>query len=333
MTERQPDQDPPVQDRQEQEDLELAVRAQGIETHRILRVDISSGEHQLVAVGPPPRGRPVLVAALLALALVSAAGFAVVYSIGGHGVTEGVLLGVSLLLTGIALIAWSKRLLPESLAIEQREPLDAGDHAALATDLARPELEQPGRRMLIGAMAGAGLFIVGAIAFPLRSLGPRPGNALARTSWRAGLRVVDRSGRPVHRDDIAVDAAMTVFPEGHTDAGDSQVMLMRVPHGLLSPATVDGGVVDGRVAYSKVCSHAGCPVGQFRVDSRPPDVSYELLCPCHQSLFDVLDGCRVLAGPAATPLPQLPLATDADGYLIATGDFPSPIGPAYWNRP
>ena len=140
----------------------------------------------------------------------------------------------------------------------------------------------------------------------------------------------------MHRDDIAMDGALTVFPEGHIDdqaAGDSQVMLVRVPEDRLSSATVAGGVVQGRVAYSKVCSHAGCPVGQFRVDDRTPDTSYELLCPCHQSLFDVLEGCKVLAGPAGRPLPQLPITTDAEGFLVATGDFPSPVGPSYWDEP
>jgi ubiquinol-cytochrome c reductase iron-sulfur subunit len=288
---------PPDQDERERADFDAAITAVSLSPRSVRRLDNGDGSSQLVAVGEAPTGRPGLVALLLVLATTAAVGFVVVYWVGGQHQLEGSLLGGSLLLIGVALVAWSKRLLPETLSLETRPDLAEGDHEALGDDLARPRGE------------------------------------LARTSWRPGSRLVTADGTPVHQDDIALDGALTVFPETHTDAADSQVMLVRVPHRLLSTATIAGGVVDGRVAYSKVCTHAGCPVGQFRVDHRSPDTSYELLCPCHQSLFDVLEGCRVLAGPAATPLPQLPLATDDAGFLIATGDFPSPIGPSYWNEP
>jgi ubiquinol-cytochrome c reductase iron-sulfur subunit len=324
---------PPDQDERERADFDAAITAVSLSPRSVRRLDNGDGSSQLVAVGEAPTGRPGLVALLLVLATTAAVGFVVVYWVGGQHQLEGSLLGGSLLLIGVALVAWSKRLLPETLSLETRPDLAEGDHEALGDDLARPELEMPGRRMLISLLAGAGAALAAALVFPLRSLGPRPRGELARTSWRPGSRLVTADGTPVHQDDIALDGALTVFPETHTDAADSQVMLVRVPHRLLSTATIAGGVVDGRVAYSKVCTHAGCPVGQFRVDHRSPDTSYELLCPCHQSLFDVLEGCRVLAGPAATPLPQLPLATDDAGFLIATGDFPSPIGPSYWNEP
>ena len=85
--------------------------------------------------------------------------------------------------------------------------------------------------------------------------------------------------------------------------------------------------MDGIVAFSKVCTHAGCPVGLYRSSSR------ELLCPCHQSTFDVLDGCRPVFGPAARSLPHLALEVGDDGYLMAQHDYTEPIGPGYWNRP
>ncbi len=323
----------PDQHDQERADFEAAIRAASLSPRDVRRLDNGDGSSQLLAIGEAPRGRPGLVALLLVLAAASAVGFAVVYVLGGQHQLQGVLLGGSLALIGVALVAWSKRLLPETLSLETRPPLDEGNHDALDDDLARSELDVRGRRMLLRLLAGAGAAVAAAIAFPLRSLGPDPDGALEHTSWRPGRRLVTAEGAPVHEDDIPMDGALTVYPEAHTDAADSQVMLVRVPGELLSAATVAGGVVDGRVAYSKVCSHAGCPVGQFRVDHRSPDTSYQLLCPCHQSLFDVLEGCRVLAGPAATPLPQLPLATDDDGYLIATDDFPSPVGPSYWNEP
>lgn len=323
---------PDESDRQDRADLAHYSEAAGLEVRRTIRTEIADDVVQHVSIGPAPTAsttRPVL---LLVVAVLAAIGFAVAYVVDGTRVIIGLFLGVAFLSVGAALVVWASRLMPEALAIEQREPLDDGDDVAVGADFSRPELEQPGRRTLLVLLTAAGAAIAGALVFPFRSLGPAPAGALSTTSWRAGSRVVDGQGRPVHRDDIPLDGSLTVFPEGHVGSGDSQVMLVRVPPETLSEKTVAGGVVDGRVAYSKVCSHAGCPVGQFRVDSRPPVVSYELLCPCHQSLFDVTDACRVLAGPAGTPLPQLPLDTDADGYLVASGDFPVPIGPSYWNR-
>jgi ubiquinol-cytochrome c reductase iron-sulfur subunit len=81
----------------------------------------------------------------------------------------------------------------------------------------------------------------------------------------------------------------------------------------------------GFVAYSKICTHAGCPVGLYQAQL------HELLCPCHQSNFDVLSGARPLFGPAAVALPQLPLRITPDGFLAATGDFSEPVGPYFWH--
>jgi ubiquinol-cytochrome c reductase iron-sulfur subunit len=82
-------------------------------------------------------------------------------------------------------------------------------------------------------------------------------------------------------------------------------------------------VVDGElVAYSKICTHTGCPVGLLRTD----DAS--LYCPCHQAQFDAARAAVPTFGPATRPLPQLPLGVDGRGYLIALGDFSQPVGPA-----
>jgi ubiquinol-cytochrome c reductase iron-sulfur subunit len=121
---------------------------------------------------------------------------------------------------------------------------------------------------------------------------------------------------------------LTVFPEGATDDADSQAILINMGD---APQQVrrgrNGWSVQGLVAFSKVCTHAGCPVGLYRSTSK------QLLCPCHQSTFDVLDGCRPVFGPAARSLPQLPLAVRDDGFLIAQHDYIEPVGPGYWNRP
>jgi ubiquinol-cytochrome c reductase iron-sulfur subunit len=127
---------------------------------------------------------------------------------------------------------------------------------------------------------------------------------------------------------VPEDGFITVFPEGHEGAADAQALLIHVPAGSLKlPADRLEAVPEGtHVAYSKICTHAGCPVGLYRATTR------SLLCPCHQSQFDVLDGAKPFFGPAARPLPQLPLGVDDQGVLVALGDFYEPVGPAFWDR-
>ena len=116
-----------------------------------------------------------------------------------------------------------------------------------------------------------------------------------------------------------------MFPQGDTGSADGQAVMMRVEPSLLRlPADRRTWAVDGIIAFSKVCTHAGCPVGLYEADT------HELLCPCHQSAFAVLEGARPVSGPAAWPLPQLPLAVGDDGVLRSTGDFSDPVGPGWW---
>jgi quinol---cytochrome c reductase iron-sulfur subunit len=126
---------------------------------------------------------------------------------------------------------------------------------------------------------------------------------------------------------VPIGGLVTVFPEGAVGSADGQAVLVRVHPELLRPAAGrENWSPDGLIAFSKVCTHAGCPVGLYQ--SR----THELFCPCHQSAFNVLDSARPTLGPAARALPQLPLEIDGDGVLVARGPFPEPIGPAYWNR-
>ena len=178
-------------------------------------------------------------------------------------------------------------------------------------------------------MLGAAAAALGAAAvFPIRSLGPSPGKTLERTSWKAGARVVDEEGRVVRAEGVPIGSLITVFPEGHVDEADSQTVLVKVEHGKIKhlPGREDWAPED-LIAYSKLCTHAACPVGLYQVDT------HQLLCPYHQSAVDVLDGAKPVFGPAKRPLPQLPLEIGPDGVLQARGDFPVPVGPAYWNYP
>jgi ubiquinol-cytochrome c reductase iron-sulfur subunit len=160
------------------------------------------------------------------------------------------------------------------------------------------------------------------------TLGPSPLPDLRRTGWRPGRRLVDEHGAPVPVDRLTVDSVLTVFPEGATarEREDSQVILLRVAPGVLVPAPDRAGwSPQGHVAFSKICTHAGCPVGLYQAET------HQLVCPCHQTLFDVTSGAEPVFGPAARPLPQLPIAVE-DGVLIATDDFTEPVGPGFWSR-
>ena len=178
--------------------------------------------------------------------------------------------------------------------------------------------------MLTIALAFLGV----AFVLPLRSLlglAPGPDPALRETAWADGVLVVRDDGTPVRIDELDVGTALTVYPEGHTTDGDVGVMLLRVPPEQLQlPPERAGWAIRGVVGYSKICTHAGCPVGLFA------EGTGELLCPCHQSVFDAYRGARPRYGPAARPLPQLPLGVAADGTLVAKGGFPTPVGPGYW---
>ncbi len=184
------------------------------------------------------------------------------------------------------------------------------------------------RKLLVGLAGGALVAFGAALIAPIRSLGPRPGGGLKRTAFAGGARIVRQDGTPVRADELNVDGVITVWPEGHTHDADAPTLLIRTraSQDLVAREGREDWTVDGIVAYSKLCTHTGCPVGLYQAEEGL------LLCPCHQSTFDVLDGARPVFGPAARSLPQLPLDVDRDGFLVATADFSDPVGPGFWDR-
>jgi ubiquinol-cytochrome c reductase iron-sulfur subunit len=258
----------------------------------------------------------------------AAIGLAVVYARGGNVQLEGVLILVSFGALGAGLVTVAHRLLPSEQYAEERPPLPSSEEErrAFAQDFDRGE-RVARRRFLIGSLIAAVAAIGAAAVFPIRSLGPSPGTSLERTPWRRGRRLVNDAGVAVAAAAVPFGGLVTVFPEGAVGSADGQVVLVRVHPELLHPAAGrEDWSPEGLIAFSKVCTHAGCPVGLYQART------HELFCPCHQSAFDVLNGARPTLGPAARALPQLPLEIDGDGVLVARGPFPEPIGPAYWNR-
>ncbi|GII94540.1 ubiquinol-cytochrome c reductase iron-sulfur subunit [Sinosporangium siamense] len=271
-------------------------------------------------------------AAAFGLTAVAGVFIGVVYVMGGNTALLGIGLAVAFASLAVGLALWAQHLLPERAYVEEREPAPSPPRLreALAAELNRddrPLAQAPlPRRMLMLALAVLAVVAV----FPVRSLLFRvrdPARALAETPWRAGARVVDDTGRRLRPADIPPGGMVTVYPDGHVGAADAMAVLVRVDPALLAlPAGREGWNVDGLVCYSKLCTHAGCPVGLF------VQTTSQLACPCHQSAFDVLRGAVPVAGPAARPLPQLPLGVGADGLLVARGGFTAPVGAGYWRR-
>jgi ubiquinol-cytochrome c reductase iron-sulfur subunit len=275
------------------------------------------------------RRAEIRAAAAFLVTTAAAIALAVVYWRGGQPQLEGLFLAVALGGLAFGFVTWGNHLLPQGPYVGSRHDLPS---ATEDRDAVEEEAEAGGvltrRKLLIRTLGLAGGAIGVAALFPLRSLGPRPGRSLVETPWRAGLALVTDDGRPVRADEVPLEGLVTVFPEGHAGSPDGQAVLMRVDVGLLRAREPkrQSWMPDGLVAYSKVCTHAGCPVGLYQAET------HQLLCPCHQSSFDVLHWARPVVGPAAAPLPQLPLRVDADGVIRATGDFSEPVGPSFWHR-
>lgn len=265
------------------------------------------------------------------VAIVAALALFVVYVRGGDPQAEGALLALALGGVGAGLLIWATRLMPH--IHDETQPRSKTAHATGAEREAAVETMEAGveeikrrrflSRLLLGAAGALGL----AALIPIRSLGRSPGDSLLRTKWTPGARLVTADGTAVTASTLEVGSFTTVFPEGFEGSADSQAVLIRVEPGQLQlPPDRLAGAPDGLVAYSKICTHAGCPLGLYLA------TTHELRCPCHQSTFDVLDGARPVYGPAPKPLPQLPIEIDADGSLRATGDFTGPVGPSFWEE-
>jgi ubiquinol-cytochrome c reductase iron-sulfur subunit len=252
-------------------------------------------------------------------------------------------LGISfgLLAIGIGAIYWSKNLMRGDELSEARHPTRGSDATRERVVEIFEEGNQEsgiGRRSLIrNSLIGA------LVAFPLpgivlfRDLAPAadPVKQLEHTMWKKGMRLTrDPFGTPIKASDVTLGSVFHVIPEGLNDKEDrleekakAAVLLMRLkPEDLHPSKGRESWAYNGIVAYSKICTHVGCPVALYEQQT------HHLLCPCHSSTFDVTHECEVIFGPAKRPLPQLPIAVDSEGYLIAQSDFHEPVGPSFWER-
>ncbi len=309
------------------------------------------------------------IAALFGLSAVCGVLFVVAYfnvgenetviGLGAQTVALGSSLGGALLLIGIGIIQWARKLMADHEIVEMRHPARSSDEdreATLAQLSQGAEESGIGRRPLVrNSLLGAVTVLLAPAVVLFRDLGPTnaqvteagdyPGAGLEHTVWDRGVRVVrDVVGTPIRPSDLEIGDLVNAEPETIFAVDeDGEPLLEGVP---LQVAKSKGAVVltrmdpadntpgegredwdvDGILCYSKICTHVGCPIS---LNERK---TQHLLCPCHQSTFDLADSAKVIFGPAARALPQLPLMVDEEGYLVAQSDFREPVGPSYWER-
>jgi ubiquinol-cytochrome c reductase iron-sulfur subunit len=308
----------------------------------------------------PRRAKRVekVVASCFIIAALAGFAFLVLYGTIGVGSLTGALhsnlalggsMGLMFLLLGIGATLWVRHLMPTVELTEQRHLLASTpeDRAAFKKTFEEgTEASQFVKRPLLRrSLLVATVPMAVAPIFLLRDLGPLPGTSLGHTAWRKGLRLlVYGTGRPITPAEFSSPGSIiSVGPEGFLDDDDAMakaaVTLIKFRPGELvfGPSVRPGGptvpntvvpnwTVQNIVGYSKICTHVGCPAALYE------QTTHHILCPCHQSTFDATQGARVIFGPATRPLPQLPIGVDAQGYLIALGDFNQPVGPSYWER-
>ena len=287
---------------------------------------------------------------LFGISVVGTIAFIVAYAIVRPGDTvesvrtSNLLLGGALFLAligiGAAAIHWAKTLMSDRDIFEERHPQRSTPEVREgAVEVLRQGAEDSGiarRGVLKGAMVSALALFPLTIAVPL--VGEVGGDwnvgAFRHTMWRRGVKLTkDPSGEPIKASDVTIGSAFHVIPDGLRDSerwieekAKAVVLMVRLDPRDIRSEQGDGWSYEGIVAYSKICTHVGCPVALYEQQT------HHLLCPCHQSTFDIADGARVVFGPANRPLPQLPITVDDEGYLVAQSDFHEPIGPSYWER-
>jgi quinol---cytochrome c reductase iron-sulfur subunit len=280
------------------------------------------------------RGAETLAAALLLGSAVASVGFVVALLADADTQWLGVTLGLALLLLGAALGVVANRVVPRERAIEDRPRLGDPDARNDVQERLAMVTEGVSRRRLLGAAgltAGAALAV--AVAAPVTALGPSVGDSIIETPWRRGRKLVGEDGAPLTADDVPRGSFVTAFPAGadKRELGSPVVLVREDPATLRLPPDRADWAPEGILAFSKICTHAGCAIALYRTPlyeptSQPPG----LACPCHYSVFDTRTGGDVVSGPAGRPLPQLPLEIGADRVLRAAGGFSGPIGPSWW---
>jgi ubiquinol-cytochrome c reductase iron-sulfur subunit len=248
----------------------------------------------------------------------------------------GFSLTVALLALAAGIVVWVRLMMPKYNVVQERHPMVSAPE--VRDEIAKTFVQgadESGfvrhkllRRTLLLASAPLGLLPL----VLLKDLGPLPGTSLRHTVWKKGRRlIVEGTNQPIRAADFnSPGGILSVVPQGYENdlnaLAKATLILIKFRPEDLKPGTKLNWTYDSIVAYSKICTHVGCPAALYE------QTTHHILCPCHQSTFDAADGAKVIFGPAARPLPQLPIGVDGQGYLIAQSDFDVPVGPSFWER-
>jgi ubiquinol-cytochrome c reductase iron-sulfur subunit len=267
--------------------------------------------------------------------------------VGALNLALGLSMGLGILCIGLGAIHWARKLMPGTEVVASRHEMRSSDDeraeaiAAFERGLAdsgfasRPII----RRTLLGALVLVPLPLV----VMLRDLyvapegAPSPAEQLSMTIWGEGVRILtDVGDQPVRLEDIPVGGLVAAVPENLHEVEEAEgnlnarakaaIILVRMDPSEIVSQQGEGWAVEGVLAFSKICTHVGCPIALYE------QRTHHLLCPCHQSTFDLADSGNVVFGPAARRMPQLPITVDEEGFLVAQSDFQEPIGPSFWER-
>jgi ubiquinol-cytochrome c reductase iron-sulfur subunit len=294
-------------------------------------------EERVVEPGPENPGSELLVVLLLLGAALCATAFPVVYALDRlprQTQLLGLCIGLAFAFLAAAMIVIAKRVVPEEELEEQYSQPHVHEQEDLA-QIVEQSTDRITRRRLLGLAAGAAGTAVGvALITPAVSLGPVFDiDPYLDTPWSRGRRLVDERGKPFRADDIEEGTFYTAFPEGASkeEIGSPLIVVRLEPAELQLPAGRENWAPDGILAYSKICTHAGCAVNLYRSPLFEPTApAPALICPCHYSTFNPATGGTVEFGPAGRPLPQLPLQIASGGELQAGGNFSQAPGPSWW---
>ncbi len=260
----------------------------------------------------------------------------------GFGLTGG----LAVLLIGLAVVQWARVIMGDEESVEIRHAASSSEEERAAVlEEFDAGVEQSGvrrRKLLLGAAGGGlGISLVPAVVL-FADMGPHPTAAvraetIERTIWEEGILLVnDVTWEPLRPEALEVGQLVNAQPanlndfhgaELQVEKAKASIIVVRMdPNSIKIPQSRADWHVGGILAYSKICTHVGCPISLWERQT------HHLLCPCHQSTFDLGNSGVVVFGPAARALPQLPIRVNADGYLVAQSDFTVPVGPSFFER-
>ncbi|MFE5796211.1 Rieske 2Fe-2S domain-containing protein [Streptomyces sp. NPDC056503] len=248
-------------------------------------------------------------------------------------------LGLALFFIGAGAVHWARTLMSDVEMADERHPMAASPEvkAKVMADFAAGAAESGfGRRKLIrNTLFGALALVPLSGVMLLRDMGPLPERKLRTTLWAKGKLLINmNTHEPLRPEDVAVGSLTFAMPEGlsehdhnfQVEIAKAALMIVRIqPEDIKDKRELEWSH-EGIVAFSKICTHVGCPISLYEQQT------HHVLCPCHQSTFDLSDGARVIFGPAGHALPQLRIGVNDKGFLEAHGDFDEPVGPAFWER-